>query len=133
MRYLIALIFMALAATTHAGACDSLRTQMEENECANEGYQQADQTLNRIYSAYQKRLQPTQRARLKAAQVAWIRFRDANCAFESSGVEGGSAHTLIYLNCMAATTAERSKALQALAACKEGDLSCPAPEAAAAQ
>ena len=68
------------------------------------------------------------KAKLKEAQLSWIKYREASCIFESSGVEGGSAHTMIYLNCMATITLERVKSLKALATCKEGDLSCPSPE-----
>lgn len=128
MRPYIAVLLLAFSTCVHAGACDSLRTQLDENECANENFQKADQQLNQVYSAYRKRLPASQQAQLKAAQVAWLKFRDASCVFESSGVEGGSAHTMIYLNCLAGTTTDRIKSLQTLASCEEGDLSCPAPK-----
>jgi uncharacterized protein YecT (DUF1311 family) len=111
-----------------AAPCDNLRTQLDQNECAHDGYQKADKQLNKVYGDYRKRLNSGQQVQLKQAQVAWLKFRDAHCVFESSGVEGGSAHTMIYLNCMTSVTQDRTQAIQSLSSCQEGDLSCPAPK-----
>lgn len=98
------------------------------NVCAAQERAQADQRLNRLYVDYKKRLTQAQAQQLKQAQLAWIQFRDASCVFESSGVEGGSAHPMVHLGCLTAKTQDRIKALEALSACEEGDLSCPAPK-----
>lgn len=111
-----------------ASACDSPSTQLDINACAGETHAKADGELNRVYAAYRKRLPEGQAQQLKQAQLAWIKFRDTSCVFESSGVETGSAHAMVYQGCLTAKTKERVQALKALSSCKEGDLSCPAPQ-----
>lgn len=119
---------MAQATPPTSTVCYAPRYQLDLNTCAAQARTRADQELNQVYAAYKKRLPPNQTQRLKQAQLAWIKFRDASCVFESSGVEGGSAHPMVYLGCLTAKTRDRIKALEALSACEEGDLSCPAPQ-----
>ena len=131
-RLLTGLVFVlghviAQATPPTSTACEAPRHQLGMNTCAAQARTWADQELNRVYVAYKKRLPPNQAQQLRQAQLAWIKFRDASCVFESSGVEGGSAHPMVYLGCLTAKTQDRIKALQALSECKEGDLSCPAP------
>ena len=61
------------------------------------------------------------------SQRAWIAFRDAQCAFQSSGVAGGGAYPMTLALCKAPLTCERVKQLKAYLACDEGDLNSPAP------
>jgi uncharacterized protein YecT (DUF1311 family) len=108
-------------------ACDNPRNQQELNNCATDRHAVADKALNQGYAAYLQRLSGIQRKQFRQAQSAWIKFRDASCAFESSGVEKGSAHPMVHRQCLAAKTEERVQQIQALTSCQEGDLSCPAP------
>ena len=71
---------------------------------------------------------PEAKQMLVKAQRAWIGFRDAECNFSASGVEGGSVYPLIYSNCITAQTKARVEAFKTYLKCKEGDLSCPVPE-----
>lgn len=106
--------------------CGDRPTQLEMNQCAAQDYAQADRELNRVYNAYRSRLSEEQKGELRDAQRAWIPFRDLSCTFESSGVKGGSVYPFILHSCLAAMTRARTRQLQQLANCKEGDLSCPA-------
>jgi uncharacterized protein YecT (DUF1311 family) len=116
---------IAVSATAFAADCGSLNTQTEMNQCAETQFQQLDKELNKVYTEYRSRLNERQKHQIKEAQLAWVIFRDFACAFESSGVEGGSVHPFIYLSCLAAKTNARLKELTSLANCEEGDLSCP--------
>ena len=55
---------------------------------------EADKKLNAVYREIRSRLgdDPDARKLLVAAERAWIGFRDAECAFSASGVEGGSVY-----------------------------------------
>lgn len=108
--------------------CESARNQLELNGCAADRLAAADRALNQVYADYRKRLSAAEARQLKQVQVTWIKFRDASCLFESSGVKGGSAYTMVHQGCLANKTDARVKDLKALASCEEGDLSCPAPK-----
>ncbi|MDP3814670.1 lysozyme inhibitor LprI family protein [Pseudomonas sp.] len=78
-----------------------------------------------MYGEYRKGLDGAQKQQLKEVQLAWIKFRDLACAFESSSLEGGSAYSMQLNACLAQKTAARIKGLEQLASCEEGDLSWP--------
>src|SRR5690606_19485021 len=92
-------------------------------------FQKADKTLNDTFKQIEHRLSDDAdgKSRLVRAQRAWIAFRDAECTFQSSGDDGGSAAPLVIASCKAALTAERDKQLKAYLSCQEGDLACPVP------
>lgn len=69
-------------------------------------YQEADRQLNLVYQLV--RSQITQEP-LRAAQLAWIDFRDANCAFEGS--QSSTDKTL----CLTRMTEKRTQELSGLA------------------
>jgi uncharacterized protein YecT (DUF1311 family) len=109
-------------------ACGDRQTQAEMNQCAAADYATVDGELNKVYNDYRSRLTEVQKRQLGDAQLAWIRFRDLSCEFESSGVKGGSAHPFVLQSCLAAMTRARIQQLSTLAGCEEGDLTCPAPK-----
>lgn len=99
------------------------------NACAAAAYETADRELNVFYFQIQQRLAGNTEALglVRDAQRAWIRFRDAECAFESSGVAGGSAYPMILSSCRARLTDSRVEDFRYYLDCEEGDLSCPLP------
>ncbi len=54
----------------------------------------------------------TRQQKLIAAQLAWIKFRDASCEFETSAYEGGSIAPAIYSACLEETTKQRTQQLR---------------------
>ncbi len=52
-------------------------------------YQQVDQKLNQVYQNFIAKLDEVNKNKLQTAELAWIKFRDTNCAFEGSQVSGG--------------------------------------------
>ncbi|MEQ1938996.1 lysozyme inhibitor LprI family protein [Mesorhizobium sp. CN5-321] len=92
-------------------------------------FQKADKALNSTFRQVQSRLSDDSggKARLVKAQRAWIAFRDAECTFQSSGEDGGSAAPLVVASCKAELTTQRTKQLKAYLNCQEGDLACPVP------
>ncbi len=100
------------------------QTQMDLNQQAGTALQDADRQLNAVYTKLRTRLGPESRARLQAAEEAWIRFRDRECAFIGAPTAGGSIHGMIVAQCQARLTLVRVKDLEAQLNCQEGDLSC---------
>ncbi|WP_281062274.1 lysozyme inhibitor LprI family protein, partial [Mesorhizobium sp. M7A.F.Ca.ET.027.03.2.1] len=92
-------------------------------------FKRADQALNQTFKQIQKRLADDSdgKARLVKAQRAWIAFRNAECTFQSSGDDGGSAAPMVAAACQAELTKARTRQLRAYLNCQEGDLSCPVP------
>jgi len=117
---------IAVSTTALAEGCGDLDGQSEMNECAIKEFQQLDQKLNRTLKEYKVRLDDEQKLKFRASQLAWIKYRNLSCVFESSVVEGGSVYPLIYNYCLSAKTNARLKELDYLVNCEEGDLSCPA-------
>jgi len=98
--------------------CRNAMDQSTMNRCADQAYRAADAKLNAAYG----KLMAAQsddgfKAKLKAAQRAWISFRDAECTFETADNEGGSIHPMVYAGCLTRLTKERTKALEAQLAC----------------
>lgn len=87
-------------------------TQPAINACAAADAAEADRKLNRSYQALLCYLDDDQKARLKVVQRAWIAFRDADCAYWSSG--GGSMMPMNEYQCIADLSTQRAKELDLL-------------------
>ncbi|WP_053147457.1 lysozyme inhibitor LprI family protein [Pseudomonas sp. Pf153] len=130
-RLLLTLAPLLFVSIAQADDCANATTQGEMNQCAAQAKKAADDELNSLYKQITARLKDNPEAKqlLVKAQRAWIGFRDAECNFSASGVEGGSVYPLIYGNCITALTKARVETFKTYLKCKEGDLSCPVPEA----
>jgi len=100
------------------------QSQMDLNQQAGAALQDADRQLNSVYTRLRTRLSPESRARLQAAEEAWIRFRDRECVFIGAPTAGGSIHGMIVAQCQARLTLVRVRDLETQLNCQEGDLSC---------
>ncbi len=100
------------------------QTQSDMNQQASGDYKKADARLNKIYREVFNKVDKSQKASLKAAQNAWIQFRDLDCQFQSSGSAGGSIQAMIIAGCLTDKTQARAKELNALLQCQEGDAAC---------
>lgn len=122
-------VLAGLARLAHAQPCGDLPTQAAMNTCAYAEFRTEDARLNTTYAQLLQRLkdQPEIKSKLVAAQRAWVRFRDAECAFAGSKVEGGTLYPFIVAECRAYQTRQRATALGTYLKCEEGDLSCPVP------
>lgn len=93
--------------------CKDALSTAEMRACANELYKAADGELNRVYRQLASQLSDQRRARLKAAQKAWIAFRDKNAAFVASVVEDGTMYPIVEVMELTATTKQRTEQLKA--------------------
>ena len=128
-RTLLALAALLASGQALADECANANNQMEMNQCTAAQYQAADGKLNQTYQQALKRASASQQALLKKSQLAWIALRDADCAFLTSGAEGGSVQPMLINQCMADKTVERESFLASLLQCEDGDQSCPLPPA----
>lgn len=84
-------------------------TQGDLTGCAGKDALSADEKLNKSFQAVMCHLGPEEKAQLRAAERAWIAFRDADCAFWGGG--GGSIAPMNALQCRTALSLERAKEL----------------------
>ena len=129
-RLLLALTPLLFFTTVaHAVDCDQASDQATMNQCAAQQNKAADKELNALYQQITARLKgsPDSKKLLVGAQRAWIGFRDAECKFSASGVEGGSVYPLIYSDCITELTKARVETFKNYLKCQEGDMSCPVP------
>lgn len=105
--------------------CADPQSQLEMNRCAAAEYQKANAELNALYDrliknfekdvsdarrendADQMKYAETGLGDLKAAECAWIRYRDLHCKAVEQRFEGGSMKPLIWTSCMKQVTDHR--------------------------
>ena len=112
----------AAAVTVGAGAkaqkqrethpCESRSSQAEASRCAYEEYKAADAELNKVYGQLAGVLDAEDKASLKESELAWIKYRDTTCVFESSQYKGGTMRGMIESFCLARVTKARTAELK---------------------
>ncbi|WP_279483126.1 lysozyme inhibitor LprI family protein [Aureimonas sp. SK2] len=125
----IALAAVTLPATAEEIDCTDPQTQTDMTLCAQADLDTADERLNALYATMRERLKgdDAKLTLLRDAQRAWVAYRDAECAFQSSAVEGGSAQPMVEAQCATEKTTRRNADFEATLACEEGDVACPLP------
>ncbi|MCV0395641.1 MAG: lysozyme inhibitor LprI family protein [Rhizobiaceae bacterium] len=129
---LIAISAVSMLPAARADECmDKAQDQAAMTACAEQAYKSADAELNALYREIEQRLGADRDARhlLVGAERAWVAFRDAECTFASSGVDGGSAYPMVQSMCLGELTRKRGEELRQYLDCEEGDVSCPVPPA----
>jgi uncharacterized protein YecT (DUF1311 family) len=118
---------LALAADKCADAVD----QVTMNACAVAAFKQSDKKLNELYRQIETRLKDDASTKrlLVQTQQAWVKFRDAECSFQTSASAGGTIAPMHVSMCMDGLTQSRVKDFENYLKCKEGDLNCPVPSA----
>ncbi|NLQ04450.1 lysozyme inhibitor LprI family protein [Cylindrospermopsis raciborskii] len=107
------LIGTGTSAIAQFSDCQKAVTQAQLNQCAAINAKTADQKLNDAYNKVLAIYKGKRQAKLLvAAEEAWIKYRDASCAFSRSRVEGGSIMPMVYLNCLERLTKERTQELE---------------------
>lgn len=97
--------------------CGSLDTTREQKDCFNKTYQQAEQRLKQVYSRLvaffelDTAMAAERKRRLSRAEEAWVKFRDTNCEFRSSGRDR-ERRAVFQESCRARMTQERAQELE---------------------
>lgn len=93
---------------------EPVQTQAEMNAEAAAEFKKADAALNAAYKKVMAGQDADGAAKLKAAQKAWLVFRDAQAAFEAASSEGGTIHPMEIAYTKARLTETRTEELEAL-------------------
>jgi uncharacterized protein YecT (DUF1311 family) len=99
--------------------CTNPTTQMAMNTCAGQAAKASDQQLNVAYKKVQqsyrgsdsKEYRDLRLNNLTNAQLAWIKYRDTNCEWQSSKYSGGSMAPMVYSSCIDRLTQQRTQEL----------------------
>jgi len=92
--------------------CESASTTATLRECLDHRLRRLDADVERAYARL-RAVPGVDRARLAAAQAAWVRYRDAACAFAASLNAGGTLATVNDLRCRVTTASQRLTVLRA--------------------
>lgn len=84
--------------------CESRGSQAEAGDCAYQEYKAADAELNRTYNRLAAVLDAEDKGALKESELAWIKYRDTYCTFESSQYKGGTMRPMIESFCLTRVT-----------------------------
>ncbi|MDD2932567.1 MAG: lysozyme inhibitor LprI family protein [Methylotenera sp.] len=82
--------------------------QTTMNICAYDHFKNTDAELNNLYK---KLTRESTTDKLRIAQRAWIKYRDAQCDYEASDFDDGSMQPTIHSSCLAELTKQRIKEL----------------------
>ncbi len=113
---MIAICFGTFAQQRKQDPCeraDQTGVTLDLVECSLKKLAEADADLNKTYrELISKLVDKKWELKLRTAQQAWIKYRDANCDFVSELSGGGSASTFEYNFCLADVTTARTKELR---------------------
>lgn len=134
MRIAILAAAATLATPAFAFAADNCADAQDQatlNHCADAAFKQSDRKLNELYKEMETRLADDADTKklLVQAQRDWVRFRDAECDFQTSAAAGGSILPMLVAQCRDGLTQSRIQDFEGYLKCEEGDMSCPVPAA----
>ena len=90
-------------------------TMLDMSQCIHRELRESDARLNLVYQALMKAL--AEPRPLQKAQRAWLAFRDAQCAFDSEALKGGSARPYSLKLCLIVLAEQRIAALEQVQPC----------------
>jgi uncharacterized protein YecT (DUF1311 family) len=110
---------------------DAAKDQPALNACADAAFKKSDKKLNELYKQIEARLKDDADSKklLIQAQRDWVKFRDAECNFQTAGAAGGSMMPMLIAQCMDSRAQSRVTDFEGYLKCEEGDMSCPVPAA----
>lgn len=120
-----ALALLAATGPLRAADCAKATTQTDLNACAGQARGAADAALNAAYGDLVKEPSMADRLdRLRAAERAWVAYRDAQCAYEGAEYQGGSMQPMVVDGCAEALTERRTAALRKALSCAKSGGPC---------
>lgn len=91
------------------------QAQQTLNRQASDNFEKSDAALNRVYQQLLKKTAAEDVPELKAAQKAWLAYRDAQSSFEGNAVaRGGTMRPMIVMGASKRLTDARIQELQRL-------------------
>ena len=95
----------------HGGYCDQAESTASIQRCLKRHLDSAQRRLNVVYKKLGTTLEGEKLEELKELQQTWLRYRDAECMWESAQTETPSLKRVHELSCMARVTEDRADLL----------------------
>jgi len=116
MKFLSPMLMLSVTAPvslqTQSDPCKG-ETTYEMKQCSARKFKKADDELNKVYQQLMSKLDDEgHKASLKAAQLAWLKYRDSNCDFEGYLNRGGSIYSVVVTECMTSMTTSRTEQMR---------------------
>ncbi len=83
-------------------------------KCNSDELDYQDRLLNKYYKQAMQKLAESEKSKLRKAQRAWIKYRDANCDVESAPMRGGTGERVLYGGCLVDMTTKRASELRGI-------------------
>jgi uncharacterized protein YecT (DUF1311 family) len=91
--------------------CEQAQTTAAMRECELSRYKRADGEMTAAYHALMSKLDRKGQGKLRTAQSAWLKFRDAEADFQADAARGGTLAPLIRTSVLADLTESRRQQL----------------------
>jgi len=98
--------------TSYQICLDNATSTFDMKICNVNELEYQDRLLNRYYREIMRKLSKDEKQKLKKAQRAWIKYRDAKCDAEGKEMRGGTGESLLIGACLVETTKVRVKELR---------------------
>lgn len=108
----VAVAFVVSGASLTGSTMAFAQTQTRMNWAADTANRKAEAEMNADYRKLSAVLTPNGKAALLKSQVAWRKFREAEAAFLSFKVKGGSVYPMVYAGRMQELTQGRTRQLK---------------------
>ncbi|MFW2373815.1 MAG: lysozyme inhibitor LprI family protein [Gammaproteobacteria bacterium] len=95
-----------------SSACENASSTAAMRECEIARLKRADAGMNAVYQRLSAKLDQRGREKLRAAQEAWLKFRDAEANFQADAVRDGTLAPLIAASVQADLTQARHAELE---------------------
>ena len=112
-----------------ASSCSGLTTQTEITLCVIQQQKEADAALGKSYSDLMATLSPKEKTALRAAERAWVTFKEAMCEFVGLSRDGGSMQGMTVSMCLADMADEQTLKLNWQLKCRVDGTVGPPPSA----
>ena len=112
MKFTLAALMTVFAVNAFAVDCNDAISNYDMKICESQRLDAEDKRLNELYSKLVKKNDKQGQQKLKAAQRAWIAYRDAECDYAADSMRGGTGEGLIAVGCLANETKRRADELQ---------------------
>jgi uncharacterized protein YecT (DUF1311 family) len=99
-------------AAAESVACENAKSTAAMRECEIGRLKRADAAMNAAYQSLSAKLDQRGREKLRAAQQAWLKFRDAEADYQADAARDGTLAPLIAASAQADLTEARRKDLE---------------------
>lgn len=110
-KIIMVIVFFAFSTNAHALNCSDPKNGREISICLGQEQTVVDTELNHVYQKLIKE-NTNHKKELINSEIAWIKFRDLECKFQSLSFQGGTEESREYTRTFIKLTKERIQHLK---------------------